>query len=497
MPHDNKTLPNFIAKSIPIVILVLIVVVSTLSIQTQESKIGSHVKVKQAGSNFPDPGLIPNPGPSVECPKPNFNVQLLIDRSNSVTSLDRTYYRFFIKDILDKLSHRARSVNGTMTLILHAFATVSIWQNSLDWQGLFDGSRDIADPAVLQKHKDLVDSIWFSNDLDSGGFSNQGTLDTKYRGYFGGRGGALPWGGATNWHDALVQSSSSIRFWTGGDNSVNASPNQDNDVVILITDGMPTVNNGRDHISFTPDDALGVNYFDENNTSSARYSVNRLRSGDAYKNASGNVPPSNGLFNLGSRAPTNVYGIMIGGDAHDAGRMTSVFGAQNDAWYRIDSFKNAPNNPIIDDVIKDVVCNVPKADIYPKVEIVSVKEPKAVTEEEHGIIEVKIKNLSYVEGGVPGVNAALHNIKLTVNGVQYPGTPAPHDFKLGQGETSGIYTYKFNVPLGAQSPLAKVIRVEASPVIDPSVAQLGPNANATAVHQITVAPGVVRIPLPS
>jgi hypothetical protein len=334
------------------------------------------------GNQFPNPNKDPN-ATIGDCDSLNINSILLIDRSMQYRNMFSTpelfeTYKLGIKLYMMRISSAARARNAEAHIIIGAFGTYNVWQNTpangvrnAAWRN----SINIADPMNLIAQLEVIDNIHFVRTA-----SDPAHNGDPQRGYLGGEAARLP---ITNFaeaniDDALVQAAREISRWTNGASSVGV--NDDIDLVMTVTGGNPNVNNGPTNNKFPARNRvfrpapvtigypilLSPDYYQwgagpatgqaEDDTWRARETVNALRNGTAINY---NDTRDNGSFlsdsspaHRGARPPTRVFGEVIlpgQGDADvmdEVYNMTRIFG-----WEWADYDFNPPQLAIGDATI--------------------------------------------------------------------------------------------------------------------------------------------------
>lgn len=455
------------------------------------------------------PNRVENPGFTMG-PKCDFNVELLIDRSGSILSnavpagsqTDANSIKSTVNSFLDSLASHANAtgLGSNANVYTDAFATYSIPQNGAapePWMGLTGEdafySINITDTnrhenprypieyrgkTNLEYQKYVVDNIWYPNSPGRNPYDPT-RPNSAYKGYLGGdkfapnRNTGL---GGTNWEDALNQSANRIRFWTGSDdpNFANDDPlkkDKDFDLVIMITDGVPTLNNGPDNIATPGETSLNTaDVVNDDDVMHARNAVNALRTGRAIVNSDGSTV-------VQSRPKTNVIGIMAGGYSRDASAstyLTSVFGEEDSAtvgknWYLANNFTDGLGGAL-QNAIDELGC-VPHRVVHPSVQITATPAVGEIEEGGSRVVNVTVENT----GDVP-----LRNIEVRYNG-SVIGTSAA---ALNPGLTlTGMFSQRIDVAMGAPSPVIGTFEVtaeavlEASDVCEPGVELMRPSAS--------------------
>ncbi len=300
----------------------------------------------QRASMLSEPNPVKNP-PYTFGPKCAMNVAVALDRSGSAMPYE-DQLKGTLKQFYDLLHSRANSIptGGSANILLDAFGTYSVPQNSPPpnpteaqiWEW-FD-RINIADADNLEFQKNIVDDIYYVGD------QNQpyppGRPDLAYKGFFGGlysdftpfRKSAAG-AGATNYDAPLTSLMRQITFWTWGEPERRGD--DDFDLVVLITDGMPNRSYGPDHQpQFREPDLLNTSD-PSNSLKYAREAVNTLRTGNAVKNEE--TDEEVGDQYTKARPPVPVIGILagMGEDREESAiNMSYVFG--ENSWYITSDF---------------------------------------------------------------------------------------------------------------------------------------------------------------
>ncbi len=294
------------------------------------------VKAPVLANNVKDP----SPTMSPACTTPEINMILLIDRSSlQFRYFDPDQYlelREGVKDFLARLSAMAQSRGGKAHVIIGAYGTYNVWQNlpqtridSHTWNDEAKAQINIADLNILQQQQAIIDNIYFNpisndpGDIDSplgykGGEEARRNINDRHT-------------KEMNIQDALVQSSREISRWVGGRSS--AGPDEDIDLVMVMTGGKPNVNNGVGNFPgrnavFRDQNALREfnreiigNWRDANDedTWRTRDTVSKIRTGEALGQYNDprdfgrhltDSEPGDPLF-TGARPPARVFGVTL------------------------------------------------------------------------------------------------------------------------------------------------------------------------------------------
>lgn len=356
-----------------------IVLIVTFALFNSQTSNGSNYKLNAADIegliSTPDllqwnPAYDPTPTPG-DCVDFSYNAILLFDRSPeylATLSLDQlTEFKSGVKRTLDEMSLFARARNGHARVILGAYATYNVWQNmpearqiGTSWtaadEASWRNSIDISVPANLETMKGQFDSIYIENTPASStsGFSPTNPITAPGNlAYKGGEPSRDFWDtypikngwGKDNLHDALIQSAREISRWAGGATTVAA--NQDIDLVLALTSGQPTANNGtnlfpsKTGITTNPPLSLwtlatSTNWYDQfsgpDDIYRAQDIVAKIRKGEALGKpyTDPNLGTPNQLRDsvpayAGARPPARVYGHAVIGYTPTSNFYTNEF----------------------------------------------------------------------------------------------------------------------------------------------------------------------------
>lgn len=479
--------------------LVLLIATAIFAFPSKEAKSETPKKAANRVVAY-EPNTQDNPGFKLGA-RCDFNVELLIDRSGSILSganpagsqTDANAIKATVNDFLDSLANHANAtgLGSNANVFTDAFATYSIEQNgpapdpsmgltSWNWLNsinLTDPSQHQIDPAGdpypseyrgktnLEYQKDVVNNIWYPNSPGSNPF-NPNSPRTAFKGYLGGtryapdRNTGL---GGTNWEDALTIASQRIRFWTGSSDPDFAEDysvaDKDFDLVIMVTDGVPTLNNGPDHVPTPGEPSLtSASWVDQADVMNAKNAVNALRTG-------GSIEDSNGRTVVQSRPKTNVIGIMAGGYADNPSAPTylkAVFGEEDSAtvgknWYLANNFTNGLGDALQSAI--DTLGCVPRRVVHPSIDLTATPNTGEITEGESKTIDLTVTNTG--------------DVKLVdVNIEDYDGNQIILGESLEVGE-SKTFTYTISVAMGTEGPIEKTLYVvsrallESTDVVEP------------------------------
>ncbi len=502
--RSRKANPSWVLS----VLVVVSIAASVLAGSGAPLESNSEIKVANPNAVFPVLPVVANPGLHPDACKPHtasgsqtapYSVTILLDRSSSVAPHDVPAYKSAVNSFLADLSNRARQENTQAYVNIFAFATYAIWQNNPDWLPVLSPFRNIADPTpgpfglnALQLHQLLVNDIFFSQNRNIP-YANP---STAYRGYRAVPNSTL-YSLATNWHDAFSNSARMVRFWEGATQGPGRS------LTVMFTDGVPTVNNDRNHIADNHN-TLATTQTVSNFADfiSARYGVNRLRTGAEYRDQNNNIPYLNPQYDLNSRKQNNVFGILVtpGTDINGVNAdnvMDAVFGARNADWWRVPDYNNNVLNGITTGILDRFKCDQVIPIIYtPGLEIVSISTNPAnrvVEELQGGSLSVTVRNTTTYSGPAGSPPPQPMRVTLTING-------STQIFNLSHGATASR-THTFSVDLGQignYSPDVMRFDVTATGTFNlGSPYQLAPNASNTVTKTGRVDFTIERLELPS
>ncbi len=353
--------------------------------------------VQQAsGTNTPNPEL-----PEAVCE--NLQVVVLLDRSGSVVNQGTSTvqkYRDQTKKIWSTLNQVSLTYEGFTSGTLWAFAgrtanQMPLLQNSdNNGDGIIDEQDlNLGNSRVLNKFNEMTQNIHFSSNGNpehpsTQPFSMGYNPNKEDRRYFT----RIQF---TNWHEAFLMAQDTVT-------STNTDPNKPNhSIVLMITDGVPTVNDGPNHRwdNFARraniDEQHDGSQYTSNHATRTREVVNALRQGHDVRN-------SNNTYD-----PVQVYGILIGGGSFGASKMSTAFGEGN--WFQSQDFDSTIGTHIL-----NVVANScpPAATLVP---------------------ELQAELLNPISTALEG-----DNITFTVD-VTNTGTAALDNVSLAGGSVSAVY----------------------------------------------------------
>lgn len=361
----------------------------------------------------------------------------------------------------------------------YAFADNAVFQNF--GGGDFPSFWDWIPYANLQTNEGrwangiLVNQIHFRG---SGGPLNNGP-NLAWRGYTSAS------DDATNWDEAFTKAINHMNFWGGS----TTDPDGDWDLVLMVTDGVPTINNA----SRTRTD--GYVWSRPEDVSRARWGINSIRTG---------VNPNNIFAQV--RAKTPVYGIFVNspGVYSNTGHITPIldrtFGPGN--WSNVN---NAGLLGALTGISQKLTCAPAKKVVTPKIAIENIAtspSPAVIKEGGTGTITGTIRNTSQVQDNATQA-IALYDLEFFVNGVKtnsaLPLAPAnqPSVVLHTIGSTT-TFTLNFDVRLGSPAPLAQTLQVRAKAFYNGDHYKADPATGNIAISNLhNVQFDVVRIPLPT
>ncbi len=454
-------------RGISFVVIISLSIMSILSLgntgaettkpNVQSAAIGNRI------SAIPD-NTMPNP-PSTVGPLCKKQVIFLLDRSHSVMSGSTDYTKVnALKLALDmtiiQMGTSAQAAGRDAYVYISAFAARAKDQNPYGGSSLGEfyawiASNNVAVPA---SRDNMVYNVIGSNDngiyyRDSSSGADYKTIIgdpvatfvNAIKGYHGDD------NGSTNYQAAFESAMGKIDFGT----DPTSTGDDDFDMVIMLTDGLPTSHNGNLAGPWvTPDNG---------DLLAAQSAVNNLRTGGFV------------------RPPVPVYGIITGSEAAQPGvasYMRQVFGTGNFAmqenWGLVYNEINA--------ILSTMGCAVPKTNVTSGISATAAASPSTVMEGQNSNVTVTVTNTGSVD---------LTNVTVTGPGGWTQVIPT-----LPAGTTSNFPAYLLNVPLGGSNPMPLSFNVTSTSMFNSATMNLvGGTLNPTAVA--TTAINVERIPLPS
>lgn len=410
-----------------LVFLIIAVAVSTIF---GSSSSGAGVVKEKANARLTANNDVPNPDIKLDCEKPVLTMALVLDRSGSVwqdsDGAAPAIYKDSVKQFLSQLSGELLSRDGEINVLLYAFGSRTIVQNKATASN--ELITKIDSTTSLNEMNDAVDRIFFSpyaNGSDDSAMNASGSAYDQRRGYNAG----VPTTGnysMTNWDDAL-QGVAKI----GEAAYSNPAAGKHIDLTLMLTDGMPNVNNGSNR-TFEPSDLSSYNS-----------SQGRIYSADTVRE-----------LRLGttSRPPMAVRGVLINSSSTSA--MDEVFGPGT--YSTADNFEDdlqSVLDQIIHEIDTDEICEIdyvkPQLDVTPPVSSWVVEEGPGGAK----TITFTIKNnLTITNKDGSPTTCPPSACDITNIEVSYPGfsgsMPIP---RLAPGATT-TRTITIDIPLGGTYP---------------------------------------------
>jgi|GEM_PF-3826084 len=458
------------------------------SVKNDNSKISSASSGFKSTNNWPSVSasdVAPNPAPTFG-PNCVGRVAVLIDRSHSVINIaqsngvgDYAYVnemKFALGSVINQLGQGAQNSGNEMYLIPIAFAGSAVVQTPYTGSTLgefysFVSSMDVSNPANRAR---LGSEIGVN---ENGIYYRDSTLDGRYKGpdynpnlMFGGtingfpdswlnlRGYAAGDNGTTNWQAAFDAARGQVGFWTPG---APSDGDDDFDLVLMITDGIPTSHDANMSGPWSNPDAGDLK--------AAQDSINALRLG-----AFGTIPQ------------TPVHGLVVGSDAQRSDIseiMNKTFGAGS---YTLESnWSNLRGK--LNEIIANYSC-IPKVEVKTGIEVTATPVPSTVREGQEGTISITVRNTSDVP--LTGVS-----VRINPSGVNDIVVPMFSLLPAGQSRTF-THTYRTSVPLGMPAPAAYSAEAHAWAVLGPNET-LAPGNSLQPVNSIPFGITIERIPLPT
>ena len=447
-------------------VITLIVVLGVFSSAGPINGLDSSKTVKVSAADAPDtfwgdPALAVNPPSNPICPS-KFDVLLTVDRSSSISDAESVTMKNSLNQMLWMLAARGQSLGVGINVYISVFASRTYDITPWNWPG----NRDVTTPAGLLALSNVVNGIPF--------WSNPGDQSLWY--------GGTAWGDgithATNWHDAFISSAQTVGFWTNHATTPTLTTDQDFDLVLMVTDGQPTVNDGHNHINDggTGDDQTSGGTVGADDLKASRYLVNALRTGTAVRNISAfgwgtgsvvfvNNPAPFPDFDLGPRQPVPVKGVIIdtnNNKAAMAGNMSYVFGSEGSGWLHANNFGSSLTSAL-GAATGGLTCSAPDKWVTPSIKIDVLSQPASIMEATTGSMTFRITNTSSIE--VSGATIALGNVNIYKNGSLVTECPAFNLINVGDYYDC---TVTISVPLGGTAPLQSTYKAEGTPFYDPA-----------------------------
>lgn len=323
-------------------------------------------------------------------------VLIMVDRSGSVVNNGAATVQKY-KDQVTKVWHTLHNISvtygGFSSGYLLAFAsrtadqTTGLLAKDNDKNGsINEADRNLNNLNVLSSYDAMTQNIYFSN---SGNPEYPSTQTASYgynpksenRNY-------LPSVTATNWHESLLTAEQTV-----GTANATGSTTRPYSMVLMVTDGAPTVDDGPNNTwdIFKKKTTIDENFDGSESTTShvsrARDVINSLRTGNDI------VTPTKTF------TPVPVYGLLIGGGTAGASRMSSTFGAGN--WFQSTDFDTTLGAQLLSIVGKDCP---------PAGGIVAGLSAKAITPPTGGLEET---DLTYTVDLTNTGGALLDNVSVT------------------------------------------------------------------------------------
>jgi hypothetical protein len=312
-----------------IVSLVATLVALSFSNGSGDSSVKNILSQQAAVANTPN---VANPElPADVCQ--SLQVLVLVDRSGSVTDQGAATvqkYKDQVKKVWHTLNNISRTYGGFSSGYTWAFAgrTADQMPQLLARDNNGDGTvneedRNLNDLNVLAQYDQMTQNIYFdgngspaypSNQLPSYGY-NPKSEDTRYFTKIQ----------YTNWHEAFLMAQDTVIA-----SNAPLADARDYSLVIMITDGEPTVNDGPNH---TWDKFARRANIDENHDGYAGNSKHSLRTKEVIDALRSGVKVNDSATTFN---PVQVYGVLIGGGSSGATRMSNTFGTGN--WFQSADF---------------------------------------------------------------------------------------------------------------------------------------------------------------
>ncbi len=330
----NETLKSSKAKKIgfsAVLGILLVVGLSSLAISptgnlNQTSALASSVRPELLLPSSPNPAP-----PSNACE--SMQVLVLLDRSGSVTNEGPATvqkYKDQVKKVWTTLSNISKTYGGFTSGYLWAFAGRTADQMPMLLQGDNDKNgvvneedRNLVNNDVLAKYHAMTQDVYFRNDnqpmfpanqMASYGF-NPKNEDTKY----------FKRSTYTNWHEAFLMAQETVQ-----EANAPSSNLRDYSMVIIVTDGEPTVNDGPNHTWDTFAKNKKIDEVHDGSVSTSSHATRTKEVVEALRNGQ-NVKNSSQKF-----TPVQVYGVLIGGNNSGKTRMNNTYGVGN--WFASNNF---------------------------------------------------------------------------------------------------------------------------------------------------------------
>jgi|GEM_PF-3823739 len=456
----NETLRKTKAKRIRVLgVLGILLVVGLAALSISPT---GKISQNQALASSAKPALafpsVANPAPPANACE-SMQVLVLLDRSGSVTNQGPAVvqkYKDQVKKVWTTLSNISKTYGGFTSGYLWAFAGRTADQMPLLLQGdnnndgvVNEEDRNLNNNDVLAKYHAMTQDIYFRNDyqpmfpsnqLSSYGY-NPKNEDTRYF--------KLP--NYTNWHESFLMAQETI----GAANAPSSSA-RDYSMVIIVTDGDPTVNDGPNHTWDTFARRKNTDEVHDGSTSTTSHVTRTKEVVDALRNGQ-NVRDSSQTF-----TPVQVYGVLIGGNNSSKARMDSAYGSGN--WFASSNFDSTLGSQLLN--IVSQTCP-PAATITGNMSAQIVSGPSSVIEDSDATYLVDVTNTGTASlDDVAVSNGTVIDLpadsNYTSDGILSPGKKRRFQVTVhvGGGSTSTTVT----IPYSAQVAEDPSIMLPGSPM---------------------------------
>lgn len=459
-----------------VISITLVVAMAALAIPSSSATTHVEVKAPTQRVALGSPSVANPAPPSDACQ--NLQVLVLLDRSGSVTNRGSAVvqkYKDQVKKVWSTLHNISVTYGGYSSGYLWAFAgrTADQMPRLIEKDNNNDGvindeDRNLNNNAVLSKYNAMTQDIYFrdngpmypSNQLPSYGY-NPKNEDTRY----------FTKVNYTNWHESFLMAEQTISQANAPDN-----PLRDYSMVIIVTDGDPTVDDGPNHTwdEFTSskkaNKKLDENFDGSANTTShvtrTKAVVDSLRSGYEIKNSSHTF------------APVQVHGVLIGGNNASKNRMDSTYGSGN--WFQSTDFDSTLGAQLLN-IVSQTCPSDPNLASGLEAEFVSA--PTSAIEDSDVTYTVDLTNTG---------TAILENVSVT-NGIVFDVPTDPNyssDGILAPGEKR---RFSVTIHIGGGSTVTSVsIPYSADVAEDPSLmepgAQMHPSGTLSSSLTVNLVP---------
>lgn len=434
MEVSRTRMPNKMRILIAAVICLLLILIAGISLSINagdsNSRSGKLIAEKSFFASTTSTDQVGDPIVTITCVKPIFTLALVIDRSGSVYGNRDTYIstvKGFVKNLADRIT--GQGSNGTLKVIVNAFATRSVNQNDLTSSS--EMVTDITDSGSRDKMLETIDEIYFTNKgwgtSSFGRTSEPDDIRKSYNPTFAtqtAEGNHV----ATNWEDATK---AIVDLRNGSFNGTE--PGDRIDLMLMLTDGNPTTGNGPDHIFKPAEDIGGYNdpTYIAQGTAAAKKNVKDLRA------------PTNGTH------PVSVRGVLVKSDSVSA--MKTVFGENEGSdYFTADNF-DASLVDVLDSLSKDVhtVEECTTTYVYPRIRVTVNPSIMEIVEGGSGTVgTITVQNLT--------IGSPLENVTMSTQGFNTPGqlvsVPGQADGYLapyGQPGDTSVFKFTFQLSLGS------------------------------------------------